>query len=69
MADALSRAVAKESDIKPEIPAEEMTAIVTQILSEIPATNAKKAEIKKKQEADEECQVLRKLQRRLARNS
>ena len=61
LADALSRAVAKESDIKPEIPAEEMTAIVTQILSEIPATNAKKVEIKKKQEADEECQVLRKL--------
>ena len=61
LADALSRAVAKESSVKTEIPAEEMEAIVTQILSEIPATNAKKEDIKQKQIADEECQVLLKL--------
>ena len=61
LADALSRAVAKESNVKTEIPVEEMEAIVTQILSEIPATNAKIEDIKQKQIADEECQVLLKL--------
>ena len=63
LADTLSRAVETDNmkPIKTEIPEEEIHEMVAQIINEIPASDSKREEIKKKQLADEECQALRKL--------